>query len=434
MRGKLRMERILVIDDDNITLAIVGNILRSAGYAAVTSAWSVAAMAAFQASDYSLVITDFHMPGLSGQQIVEKVKSADPTMPIIVLTAGMDIEETVGLFKRGVNDYIVKPVIPGDLLHRVGAAIEDARLRRDIQRIEEEKRLIEAESEKLVNWRMLYAYKDISQTEQMINLLTRTINASGGYAWLDMLCDLPRQSGGCLELDKDMLDLIIGSATAHRSIIEYLRFISQIPRMKLNIETLSAAAIAAAVGEFARGELSDICREDGRSLAVYPQGPGIEGTVTADLDYLKRICRELVVNASKFSPPACAISLDISRGTTDTITKGRELGQGGAADSLIIAVKNPALRLQALDKGGNRIVGIPYSYSELVFDLYFTIENFHTSHPREEWSDGTGLYVVRKLLGRMGALVATTSGIDYSGDPPRPIVQFAIAFPLKGKA
>lgn len=113
------------------------------------------------------------------------------------------------------------------------------------------------------------------------------------------------------------------------------------------------------------------------------------------------------------------------------LTRAGGTGGGSGEPCLLALIRNEPRELQARDKEGGRLTGIPYDYSELVFDLFFTIESFPTPNADEEWTDGTELYVVRKLLTRMGAMVANRNIVDYLGDAPKTYVQFAVAFPLR---
>lgn len=273
------MRRAMVVDDDFVTVSMVGKILETAGYSVSAYTDPVAAADAFRPGDFDLVITDFHMPGLSGERLAALDRGADGRVPVIVLTSGVDVSAVVGLFKHGVNDYLLKPVVPEDLLHRVRSTTEEARLRQDIERIEEEKRLVELESRKIVNWRMLYAYKDITQTEQMINMLSRTINAAGGHAWLDFLKETPVEPDGGARIDKELLDLILASAGAQRGILEYLDFIGKIPRMPMDVRPVAASELFSDLTELFRGGLSELCLRHGRRphAVIPPRRPGGRG-------------------------------------------------------------------------------------------------------------------------------------------------------------
>lgn len=423
------MERILLIDDDPITIAIVRKILETAGYIVVGSTNPAHAVHAYRQDEYELIITDLNMPEMSGHEVVEEIRRLDADIPMIVLTGSVDIDKTVGLYRHGVIDYIIKPVVPDDLLHRVRNCIDEHELRLHVRQVEEEKQAIESESRKLVNWRMLYAYKDINQTEQMIKLLTRTVNAEGGFAWLDILTDVPRRPDGGIELDKDTLDLILMAGQSQKKIIDYLTFINQIPHMELAIETVRVTQFVNDTLEHARTGLSDICRRHGRKLSVFAPLGELDGWLAIDRAQIRRVCQELVVNAIKYSPESSGISLELVLGDHHDGGQKESSNRCHDGDHVFILVKNTPRQMQARTEDGSPIVGIPFDYSELVFDLLFTIENYSTENADEEWPDGTGLYVARKLLGRMKALLDTKNLVDYTGDRPKPLVQFAITIP-----
>ena len=422
------MDRILVIDDDFVTLALVAAQLEAEGYGVDQASDPERAIEEYRVGFHSLVITDFHMPRMTGRELVERIKTIDPEIPIIVVTGGTELASTVELFKLGVKDYLLKPVNREELLHRVGACLEETRLRRELARVEREKNLIELEGKRLVNWRMLYAYKDLNQTGRLINLLTRTINSSGGFAWLDLVKSIPRDDNGGVAIERDILDLVLETAEAHRKILEFLGFIDRLPRMELDLEIIKAADLVGMIGVESATRLEGLCGRDRKSLRVSAQSQYPDRGIAVDRRLFLGVLRELVINAVKYSPPFAKIYLDITRGRAGSLSGS---GAGEGADSLLITLRNSPKPLQARGGDGRPVIGVPYEYSELVFDLFFMIENFPTPHPEEEWPEGTGLYVARKLLARMGAAIAVRESVDYSADPPEPQVNFVMALPFR---
>jgi signal transduction histidine kinase len=145
----------------------------------------------------------------------------------------------------------------------------------------------------------------------------------------------------------------------------------------------------------------------------------IEGSVRIDRHYMREVFHELLVNAVKFSPPHSRILVCLDRNEED---------QGRYVD---LMVRNTASTAQARDREGNPIVGVPYDYSELVFDLVYTIESFPSHIEEEHWSDGTGLYVARKLMKRQQGWMKASNGVDYTGDAPETVVSVVVTLPLE---
>ncbi len=115
--------KILVAEDDlHIRTGLV-DILESEGYDVIEAADGAAAISAFDEHKPDLLLLDVMMPGKSGYDVCQQVRSADKTTPIIMLTAkGEEIDKVVGL-KLGADDYVTKPFGIHELLARVEAVL-----------------------------------------------------------------------------------------------------------------------------------------------------------------------------------------------------------------------------------------------------------------------------------------------------------------------
>lgn len=117
--------RILVADDDRDILDLVVFKLTQAGYEAVGVADGVAALAAIEADPPRLAILDVMMPGLSGIDVLRKVRANEATkdLDIILLTARSRDSDVDAGFATGASDYVIKPFSPRELLHRVNTLL-----------------------------------------------------------------------------------------------------------------------------------------------------------------------------------------------------------------------------------------------------------------------------------------------------------------------
>ena len=122
---ELNKTRILVADDDQDILDLVVFKLNQAGYEVVPVSDGIAALAAIEADPPRIAILDVMMPGLSGVDVLRKVRANEATkdLDVILLTArSRDSDIDVG-FAIGANDYVIKPFSPRELVHRVGALL-----------------------------------------------------------------------------------------------------------------------------------------------------------------------------------------------------------------------------------------------------------------------------------------------------------------------
>ena len=424
------MKRITVVDDDQVLLALAKKVLETAGYEVVCYNNPSRMLQDFVPGTIHLVVSDLNMPGLSGLELIQALKDKDPGIPVVVMTSMDDVSIAVDLFKKGVRDYLMKPIVPEDMLHRLETIFSELSLQHELDRIEREKSLIELENEKLVNWRLLYALKDITQTEQMIKLFTRSVNASGGYMWLDLLKELPRKDDGSVELDAEFLNLIIDSVGTQRKTFDYLTFISQLPTMKMVEDPLPGRQFILDMVSYCEQRLKPLAEADHRKFNLYHSDAGVYGKVVSDRRLVYQILDELLINALKYSPAETPVYLDIVTADPQQVLKGRPEGSSATQRCVVFTFRNYPRLLQAKDKQGNQISGVPYDYSELLFDLFYTLEAFPTTHPAEEWPHGTGLFVARSLARRMGGWLENKTVVDYTKAQPQPLVQFSLLLPL----
>ena len=117
--------RIVVADDDRDILDLVVFKLSQAGYDVVGVSDGVAALAAIEAEPPRLAILDVMMPGLSGLDVLRKVRANEAIkgLDIIMLTARARDSDVDAGFATGATDYVIKPFSPRELLHRVNALL-----------------------------------------------------------------------------------------------------------------------------------------------------------------------------------------------------------------------------------------------------------------------------------------------------------------------
>jgi DNA-binding NtrC family response regulator len=108
--------RILVVDDDDSLRRVTQFKLEQAGYRVGTAESGKQALAFLEKTPVDLVITDLHMPGMSGLELLKAIRAENPEIAIIIVTAYGTIESAVEAMKAGAYDYITKPVNHDELL------------------------------------------------------------------------------------------------------------------------------------------------------------------------------------------------------------------------------------------------------------------------------------------------------------------------------
>ncbi|XRD23358.1 response regulator transcription factor [Lysinibacillus fusiformis] len=114
---------ILIVEDEDILREIVKDYLLSEGYEVLEAADGKEALALFEEHEIHLIILDIMLPELDGWSICRRVRKLS-NVPIIMLTARVDEDDTLLGFELGADDYVTKPYSPPILLARVKRLIE----------------------------------------------------------------------------------------------------------------------------------------------------------------------------------------------------------------------------------------------------------------------------------------------------------------------
>jgi len=117
--------RVVVADDDRDILDLVVFKLDQAGFETVAVTDGAAALAAIEAEPPRLAILDIMMPGMSGLDVLRKVRAneAIKDLDVILLTARVRDSDVDTGFASGASDYVIKPFSPRELMHRVNALL-----------------------------------------------------------------------------------------------------------------------------------------------------------------------------------------------------------------------------------------------------------------------------------------------------------------------
>jgi DNA-binding NtrC family response regulator len=121
-------KKILVVDDDESLRRVMQMQLEEAGYEVLSAPQGQDALALMEDTTPSLVITDLKMPGISGLDLLRKLREVYPETTVIMITAFGTVSTAVEAMKAGAYDYITKPVDYEQLMLVVNRAMERGQL------------------------------------------------------------------------------------------------------------------------------------------------------------------------------------------------------------------------------------------------------------------------------------------------------------------
>jgi DNA-binding NtrC family response regulator len=124
---------VLVVDDDESLRRVTQMQLEEAGYETFTAPGGTAALQIMDEKLPALVITDLKMPGMSGIELLRRLRSQYPDTTVIMITAFGTVQNAVEAMKAGAYDYITKPIDYDELLLILDRALERSSLMQEVQ-------------------------------------------------------------------------------------------------------------------------------------------------------------------------------------------------------------------------------------------------------------------------------------------------------------
>ena len=119
-------EHILVVEDDVDINNLISKTLEKQQYK-ITQAFSGSeALLQLSISEYSLILLDLMLPGISGEEIIKKIRN-EKEMPIIVISAKTSLNDKVNVLNIGADDYITKPFESEEIIARVNSNLRGYR-------------------------------------------------------------------------------------------------------------------------------------------------------------------------------------------------------------------------------------------------------------------------------------------------------------------
>ncbi|MCA8962652.1 MAG: sigma-54-dependent Fis family transcriptional regulator, partial [Planctomycetes bacterium] len=125
------MSTVLVVDDKEMLRDSVAVTLQRAGFSVIAASSGAGALDMIASRRPDAMVTDLKMPGMTGLELIAKIRELDDDLPIVLMTAFGTVETAVEAMKLGAFDFITKPFEGDELVVSVKRALEHARLRKE---------------------------------------------------------------------------------------------------------------------------------------------------------------------------------------------------------------------------------------------------------------------------------------------------------------
>lgn len=124
----MEKQSILVVEDEEKIARVLQLELEYEGYEVEKALDGYEALEKYRSRSWDLILLDVMLPGMSGMDILRRIRSDDLTTPVIMLTAKTDVEDKVTGLDLGANDYVTKPFEIEELFARIRSTIRLAML------------------------------------------------------------------------------------------------------------------------------------------------------------------------------------------------------------------------------------------------------------------------------------------------------------------
>ena len=126
MDEAIRLPQIMVVDDDQDTVAILAHHLQREGFVPIQANSGTQCLKLVHENEVDVILLDLMMPDMDGFQVVKALKDNPETaeIPIIMITARDDLDARAEGMRLGVSDFLAKPVFRRQLANRIRAQLE----------------------------------------------------------------------------------------------------------------------------------------------------------------------------------------------------------------------------------------------------------------------------------------------------------------------
>ncbi len=165
--------RILILDDEPGILEVLSQHLAGAGYECTSTTSPARALDLLRNERFSLLLTDLRMPEMDGLEVVQRARTIDPELSIVVVTALTEVTQAIQCMRLGAEDYVLKPFNLEDISRSVNRAVEKQRAVTESHEYQERLRQrVDSATEELER-----VNQELRETKQYLeNLLESTVD------------------------------------------------------------------------------------------------------------------------------------------------------------------------------------------------------------------------------------------------------------------
>ncbi len=300
---------VLVIDDEEAMRDSCSLILAKGGFTAVTAENGQVGLEKIREFKPEIALIDLKMPGISGFEVLEKIKEIDPQLIPIVITGYATVDSAVEAMKKGAYDFLPKPFTPEELRLIIGRALERRRLAVEAETLRREKKLMEDNFITMVTHQLR---SPLVAIQQYFEVILAGLAGQVDKTQQEMILRARERLDSLLRLINDWLDL------------------ARIDRGQV-VDKLKPVALDKLLGKQVEF-LEPLAKEYEVSLELEPaKGPA---SVLGDEQMLEQVFSNLITNAIKYNKPKGSVTISLAQEDSFVVVKVKDTGIGIAGEHL----------------------------------------------------------------------------------------------------
>lgn len=304
------VKRILVIDDDEVTLLMCRRILEKIGYEVETFDNGVQGIQRLREAPAQVLLVDLKMPQIDGLQVIEQVRAFDPSAIIVLITGYATIPAAVDAMKAGAYDFLPKPFTPEELRITVGRCFERWFLAAESEKLRRQKEELQRTFATFVSHQLK---APLGAVKQYLDVLLHTSSHP-----------LPETALAWITRSQERLAEML-------AIIEDWLTLARIESERLGDKDATADLCAIA------RKAVDAAQEQAQPAQVSVDAqiaPDAAAWVRGDAVALGNVAANLVGNAIKYNRPGGRVTVGVTRERNMTILTVSDTGLGIPQDCL----------------------------------------------------------------------------------------------------
>jgi len=179
------LSRILIIDDEEVVLDSCTHILKGGAYKIATATNGIIGLNLVKEFQPDLIYVDLKMPGISGIEVIDKIRDTDPTIVVIVITGYATVSSAVEAMKNGAYDFLPKPFTPDEFRLITQRGLDKRKLILETIQLKREKEMLREQFAAIVSHELKAPLGAVQQNlyvlvSELSNLLTEDQKARFG--------------------------------------------------------------------------------------------------------------------------------------------------------------------------------------------------------------------------------------------------------------